>query len=270
MDFRSPKVMGIININQNSFYENSRANNETQLLKLVEKHLKEGANIIDIGAMTSRPGAIISDAKEEVQIIKEALKAITKTFDTIISVDTVHSLVAQITYDFGGHMINDISSGGIDPNMFHTIGKLKMPYVAMHMQGTPLTMQDNPSYKNVTYDVCSHFTKVIHDFKLAGGEDIIIDPGFGFGKTIQHNYQLLHQLNLFKILEKPILVGFSRKSMIYKILNKTPEEALNGTSVLNTIALIKGANILRVHDVKEALECITLFNQVINQDAFIE
>jgi dihydropteroate synthase len=254
--------MGVININENSFYENSRANSENNLLKLTEKHLKEGADIIDIGAMSSRPGALISKPEDEAKQIQSALKSITKHFECYISVDTVHSLVAQLAYDYGGHMINDISAGSIDQKMFTTMGQLKIPYIAMHMQGTPENMQSNPVYENVTYDVLQYFSRIMHDFKQAGGEDIIIDPGFGFGKTIEHNYKLLSQLALFKILDRPILVGLSRKSMIYKVLTTTPEEALNGTTVLNTIALLKGANILRVHDVKEAKECIKLVNQI--------
>jgi dihydropteroate synthase len=262
LDLRSPKVMGVININENSFYENSRANSENNLLKLTEKHLKEGADIIDIGAMSSRPGALISKPEDEAKQIQSALKSITKHFDCYISVDTVHSFVAQLAYDYGGHMINDISAGCIDQKMFTTMGQLKIPYIAMHMQGTPENMQSNPVYENVAYDVLQYFSKIMHNFKQAGGEDIIIDPGFGFGKTIEHNYKLLSQLALFKILDRPILVGLSRKSMIYKVLTTTPDEALNGTTVLNTIALLKGANILRVHDVKEAKECIKLVNQI--------
>jgi dihydropteroate synthase len=258
LSFETPKIMGVININEDSFYQTSRATTIKDILSKAEKHLLEGADIIDIGAMSSRPGAQLSNAKEEAELLSKICKTVSKEFNCILSVDTVHSQVAQECFDNGALIINDISFGTIDQNMFSIVANLKTPYIGMHMIGTPETMQKNTNYNNVTLEVIQHLSKQIAKFMEAGGGDLIIDPGFGFSKDIHQNYQMLDQLHLFAMLQKPILVGLSRKSMIYKLLNISSEEALNGTTVLHTIALIKGAQILRVHDVKEAQECIEL------------
>ena len=262
MDLTIPKIMGVVNINADSFYSGSRVTSEKELISLVEKHVNEGVDIIDIGAMSSRPGALISNPDQEAEVIKWALYVVKKVYQGYISIDTVHSKVASTSCNEGAHIINDISSGQLHPLMLETVAKYKMPYIAMHMKGSPDKMQQNPEYENVTKEVIYFFSDIVQKCKNAGINDIIIDPGFGFGKTIVHNYQLLSDLEIFKILQKPLLIGISRKSMIYKLLNTTAENALNGTTAANTIALLKGANILRVHDVKEAKECIKIVGQI--------
>lgn len=262
LDLSEPKVMGVININSDSFYEASRAFSERDIVRLLEKHMSEGVDIIDIGAMSSRPGAVISDPDEEGKVIKWALNLIKKVYNGHISVDTVHSSVASLSYNEGAHMINDISAGNFDPLMMDTVAKCKLPFIAMHMQGKPQDMQLHPDYQNVTKEVIHFFSEKLYQADCSGINDVIIDPGFGFGKTLQHNYDLLSNLELFTLLQKPLLVGLSRKSMIYKLLETIPEHALNGTTSAHTIALMKGAHILRVHDVKAAKECIKIVRQI--------
>jgi dihydropteroate synthase len=255
-----PLVMGIINVTPDSFYSGSRFSEVAKILSQAEKMLSEGADILDIGGQSSRPGSELISADEEIKRIVPAIRYIAEKFpETFISVDTFYSKVAIEAVAAGACIINDISAGSLDEKIIETTSDLKVPYVLMHMKGTPQTMQQNAMYENVTREVLDFFIVKTNELKSAGIHDIIIDPGFGFGKTTEHNFQLLKNLSVFKMLDKPILLGVSRKSTIYKTLGITPEEALNGTTVLNTIGLINGASILRVHDVKEARQAITLF-----------
>ena len=257
----SPLVMGIINATPDSFYENSRVMGASNILEQAEKMLTEGADILDIGGQSTRPGSTQLNEEEELSRIIEPIKSLHHHFpETIISVDTYHSKVALEAVSAGASIVNDISGGNLDEKMHSTVGKLRLPYICMHMQGSPQTMQKEPHYENVTREVLDFFIKKIEDCKKAGIHDVIIDPGFGFGKTIKHNFELLKNFSVLKMLEKPLLAGISRKSTIYKTLGITANEALNGTTVLNTIALLNGANILRVHDVKEAKEAVKLIS----------
>ena len=252
--------MGILNLTPDSFFDGGKFIQEKTMVKQVKKMLAEGATFIDVGAVSSRPGAKAVSERTEMQRLIPALKILVKEFPVAhFSVDTFRASVAEKAVEAGAAMINDISGGSFDKKMFSTVGRLRAPYILMHMQGTPQTMQQNPKYKNVTKELIYFFLKRIKKLRKAGVLDIIIDPGFGFGKTVEHNYELLHNLSLFKMLDSPILAGLSRKSMINKALKTNPANALNGTSVLNTMALMNGANILRVHDVKESLEVVTLF-----------
>ena len=263
IDLSTPKVMGILNITPDSFYDGGKYKNENDILQQVEKMLLEGATFIDIGAYSSRPGAANISEEEELKRIVPIVTLLVEKFPgIIISIDTFRSKVAEKTIESGAALINDISGGNMDSNMFETIAKLQVPYILMHMQGTPQNMQKNPSYKNVVTDVISFFAKQLFELRKLYVNDIIIDVGFGFGKTIEHNYELLKQLKLFKNLEVPILTGISRKSMLYKLLDITPKEALNATTVANTIALQNGTQILRVHDVKEAVEAVKITEMV--------
>ncbi len=263
IDLSTPKVMGILNITPDSFYDGGKYKNENDILQQVEKMLLEGATFIDIGAYSSRPGAANISEEEELKRIVPIVTLLVEKFPgIIISIDTFRSKVAEKTIESGAALINDISGGNMDSNMFETIAKLQVPYILMHMQGTPQNMQKNPSYKNVVTDVISFFAKQLFELRKLYVNDIIIDVGFGFGKTIEHNYELLKQLQLFKNLEVPILTGISRKSMLYKLLDITPKEALNATTVANTIALQNGTQILRVHDVKEAVEAVKITEMV--------
>lgn len=263
IDLSTPAVMAILNITPDSFYSNSRISNVDQALKTTENFIKDGAKFIDIGAYSSRPGATHITADEELSRIIPIVKAISKEFpEAPISIDTFRAKVAEESIIAGAHIINDISGGNLDEAMFETIAKLQVPYIMMHMKGTPQHMQENPTYQNVTLEVLNYFTEKIAKLKKLGVKDIVIDPGFGFAKTITHNYELLQQMQRLSLFKLPILVGFSRKSMITKVLDIKNTEALNGTSILNTIALQKGATILRVHDVKEAIECIKLSEKV--------
>nr|WP_199158097.1 dihydropteroate synthase [Pedobacter sp. ASV2] len=263
IDLSKPKVMGILNITPDSFYSNSRTNSIDEALKKAEQFLNEGATFIDIGGYSSRPGAKDVEANEEIDRLVPVIEALVKTFpEAIISVDTFRAKVAENTILAGAHIINDIAAGDMDELMFETVARLQVPYIIMHMQGTPQTMQQSPVYENVLLEVIDYLAKKIAALKALKVHDIIIDPGFGFGKTIAHNYELLNQMQEFKILQLPVLVGFSRKGMIHKVLKTTAAESLNGTSALNTIALQKGAGILRVHDVKEAVECVELIAQL--------
>ena len=259
IDVTSPKVMGILNITPDSFYDGGKHKLEKNLLKHVEQMLLEGATFIDVGAYSSKPNASHVSENEELLRILPVVKCVLKEFpETLISIDTFRSEVAKACIENGAALINDISAGMLDKNMLQTIADLHVPYIMMHMRGTPQTMQQQTSYDNLVKDILFYFSERIATARALDIIDLIVDPGFGFAKTVKQNYKLLNQLELFNMLELPLLVGMSRKSMIYKTLETSPEEALNGTSVLNTIALQKGANILRVHDVKEAMECIKL------------
>ncbi len=254
-----PIVMGIINVTPNSFYIGSRHQTIDAVLKQAEKMLIEGAAILDIGGQSTRPGSESIGSAVELQRVMPAVEAIVKRFpEAYISIDTYHSEVAKTTVEAGAVIVNDISSGDIDSGMIETVAFLKVPYIAMHMKGTPETMQQNAAYENVTCEVLDYFIKKVEQCRLAGIHDVIVDVGFGFAKTISHNFQLLKDLSIFRMLEKPLLIGLSRKSTIYKTLGTSADKALNGTTVLNTIGLIGGANILRVHDVREAREAIKL------------
>lgn len=255
-----PLVMGIINATPDSFYSNSRSMGVDTILRQAEQMLKDGADIIDIGGQSTRPGSERVDADEEAARVVEPVNAIYRNFPgTFISIDTYYGKVARLAVEAGASLVNDISAGSLDSTMIHAVASLKVPYVLMHMQGTPADMQREPKYENVTRDVFDFFIQKTKWLQETGITDIIIDPGFGFGKTIEHNFSLLHDLSVFNMLERPVLLGISRKSTIYKTLGITAEGALNGTTVLNTIGLMNGAGILRVHDVKEAKETITLF-----------
>ena len=261
IDLTTPKVMGILNITPDSFFDGGKYNDTKAILSQVKKMLDEGATFIDIGAYSSRPGAKHISEEEELNRILSIIKLLIKEIPSIlISTDTFRSKIAEQCIQNGACMVNDISAGSMDKDMFATIAKLQVPYIIMHMQGSPKTMQTNPVYDNIVKDVLFYFSKKISDLHSLGVNDIIADVGFGFGKTIEHNYELLSQLELFKNLEVPMLIGVSRKSMLFKPLNISAKEALNATTSANTIALLNGANILRVHDVKEAMETIKIVN----------
>ena len=263
IDVSSPKVMGILNITPDSFYDGGKYKNESDILFQTEKMLLEGATFIDVGAYSSRPGAAHISENEELSRMIPVVDLLINHFpEIIISVDTFRSKIAKETIENGSAMINDISGGKMDEKMFQTIADLQVPYILMHMLGTPQNMQQNPVYEDVTKEIISFFAAQIYKLHQLKVNDIIIDVGFGFGKTMQHNYEILNNLSLFKILDAPILAGISRKSMLYKPLEIKANEALNATTVANTIALLNGANILRVHDVKEAMEAIKIVNQL--------
>ncbi len=259
MDFISPKIMGILNLTPDSFYDGNQYLQESKMLNRVEQMLIEGADIIDIGAFSSRPGAdFVSLDEERKRLLPNLIKIRKKFPNTFISVDTYRAEIVKEVIQIGASMINDISAGNLDENMFKTIAELQVPYVMMHMQGTPENMQQNPDYKDVVNDILIFFIQKIERLKKLNFDNIIIDPGFGFGKTIKHNYEILSRLEEFKMIDKPVLVGMSRKSMFYKMLKTNPENALNATTSAHTIALLKGADILRVHDVKEAMEVVKI------------
>ena len=261
IDFSTPIVMGILNLTSDSFYDGGKYLSEKNIIKQCVKFEKLGAKIIDIGACSSRPGSKPVSKQEELKKLIPAIKLAKKySKNLLISVDTFRSKVAIECIKNGADMINDISAGENDKNMFDTIVKLNVPYIMMHMKGKPLTMQNQPNYKDVISEIKGFFNTKIKNLNNKGFNKIIIDPGFGFGKTIDNNYTILKNLIEFKEFNLPILIGASRKSMIYNILNKKPETSLNGTSIINTIGLINGASILRVHDVEEAIECIKLTN----------
>ncbi|WP_336066272.1 dihydropteroate synthase [Mesoflavibacter sp. CH_XMU1404-2] len=263
IDLSMPKVMGILNVTPDSFYDGGRYKDENSILNQVETMLNQGATFIDIGAYSSRPNADFVTEEEELQRIVPIVELLVKHFPKIIiSVDTFRSEVAKQTIKAGASLINDISAGFLDENMLETVANLSVPYIMMHMRGTPQTMQTLTDYDNLTKDVNFYFSERISKARALGIVDLILDPGFGFAKTTQQNFELLNQLKLLNIAGLPLLVGVSRKSMIYKTLDTTAQNALNGTTALHMIALQKGAKILRVHDVKEAKECITLYNQL--------
>lgn len=263
IDLSTPKVMGILNVTPDSFFDGGRYKDENSILNQVETMLNQGATFIDIGAYSSRPNADFVTEDEELQRIVPIVELLVKHFpEIIISVDTFRSQVAKQTIKAGASLINDISAGILDENMLETVANLSVPYIMMHMRGTPQTMQTLTDYGNLTKDVNFYFSERISKARALGIIDLILDPGFGFAKTTQQNFELLNQLELLNIADLPLLVGVSRKSMIYKTLDTTAQNALNGTTALHMIALQKGAKILRVHDVKEAKECITLYNQL--------
>ena len=258
-----PLIMAIINCTPDSFYSGSRTQHLDHAKKMIDQMIEEGADILDIGGRSTRPGSIEISEKEEIERVKDVIQYIAINHPHVwMSIDTTKAKVAKFAVDEGCRIINDISSGDMDQEMIDTVSKLKVPFVSMHMQGTPETMQTSPQYVNVTKEIKSFFEEKIKLLHSLGVEQVIIDPGFGFGKTIDHNYTLLRELDQFTTLQKPILAGLSRKSMIYKLLKISPEESLNGTSALNLMALMKGASILRVHDVKPAKEIIEMYQQL--------
>ena len=263
-DLRTPIVMGIVNVTPDSFFSLSRFKSDLALLQRVENFLSEGATIIDIGGCSTRPGSDQVSMEEEMRLIAETLEVVCKKFpEAVISIDTYRSPVARMAVQqYGVAMINDISGGNIDLQMFETIASLKVAYVLMHMRGTPKDMQEYTDYQDMVAEIVQYLSKKLAQLRLLGVHDVVIDPGFGFSKTLEQNYELMRKLNYFKMIDAPMLVGISRKSMIYKLLEIVPEQALNGTTALNVLALMGGASILRVHDVKEAMECVTLFNKL--------
>ena len=270
MDLSEPQVMGILNVTPDSFYAGSHGVTESYIIDRIHQIMNEGASIIDIGACSTRPGADEVSIEEEMSRLRMGLELIRKHRpDAIVSVDTYRADVAKMCVEeYGAAIINDISAGQMDEQMFPTIARLGIPYIIMHMKGTPKDMQVNPQYDHFLKEVFYYFSEKVQRLRDLGVKDIIIDPGFGFGKTLEHNYELMNHLEEFALFELPLLVGVSRKSMIYKHLGITPEEALNGTTTLNTIALLKGANILRVHDVREAMESIKIVQKMRACSAF--
>jgi dihydropteroate synthase len=259
-----PKVMAILNVTPDSFYANSRKQTEKEIAERVETVLNEGADMIDVGAYSSRPGAADVSPEEETERLSKALSFIAKEYpDLIISVDTFRASVARVCVEkYGVAIINDISAGEMDKDMFRTVSELNVPYIMMHMRGTPQTMKHETAYSDLMGEMMLYFSQKLNELRLLGVKDVILDPGFGFSKTLEQNYEVMRGLDEFKIFELPILVGISRKSMIYNLLGSTPEESLNGTSVLNTYALSKGASILRVHDVKAAVEVVKIMDKM--------
>lgn len=260
LNFEEPLVMGIINATPDSFYEGSRIKQSEEVVRKAEAMLLDGATFLDLGGQSTRPGSSRVSEEEELQRVIPAVETITKNFPlALISIDTFYAKVARYAVEAGAAIVNDVSAGSIDPELIPTVAALDVPYVLMHMQGDPQTMQEAPHYDNVVLDVYDALNFKLAELHRAGIKDIIIDPGFGFGKTIAHNFTLLSHLSYFQQLGKPVLVGISRKGTVYKTLQVTADEALNGTTVLNTIALMNGAQLLRVHDVKEARQAITLY-----------
>ena len=259
IDLSAPKVMGILNCTPDSFFDGGKYHNSTAVVNQVEKMLSEGATFIDVGAYSSRPGAKHISEEEELNRILPVIKLLISEFSSVlISVDTFRSHVAEQCIHHGACIVNDIAAGEMDATMFSTVAKLQVPYIMMHMKGTPQNMQQNPTYTNIVSDLLYYFSKKIAELHQLGVNDIITDVGFGFGKTIEHNYQLLKHLALFKNLETPLLAGLSRKGMLYRPLGITADSALNATTAANTVALLNGASILRVHDVKEAVEAVKI------------
>ena len=270
MDFAEPQVMGILNVTPDSFYADCRQQTERDIIGRIRQITDEGASIIDIGAYSSRPNAEHISAEEEMNRLRTGLRLIGEHCpEAVVSVDTFRADVAKMCVEeYGVAIINDISAGEMDDRMFDTVARLGVPYIIMHMQGTPQDMQANPHYDNLLKEVFYYFSEKVQRLRDLGVKDIILDPGFGFGKTLEHNYQLMNHLEEFSLFELPVLVGISRKSMIYKLLGGTPADALNGTTVLDTIALMKGADILRVHDVKEAVEAVKIVEKMRSCAAF--
>ncbi|TAI49504.1 dihydropteroate synthase [Flagellimonas allohymeniacidonis] len=263
IDLSSPKVMGILNLTPDSFYDGGKHKDAKAVLDQVELMLNNGATFIDMGAYSSRPGAEHVSEDEEMQRLFPVMELILKHFpSTLISIDTFRANIAAQSIEIGAALINDISAGNLDAKMFDVVAQYQVPYIMMHLKGTPQSMQKQAVYDDLMKDLLLYFSKKLHIARDKKINDIIIDPGFGFAKTTEQNYQLLNHLNMFQTLRKPILIGLSRKSMIYKILKSSPKEALNGTTALHSIALLKGVNILRVHDVKEAFECVQLIEKL--------
>ena len=260
-DFSNPVIMGVINVTPDSFYNGGKMEDEKVMLSAVEKMMNDGATFIDVGAVSTRPGATMVSTKEELGRLLPAIHAIRKQFPEVpLSIDTFRSWVAvRVIDEIGPIIVNDISGGSLDSKMFETVGKMNVPYILTHILGTPRTMQEKPEYDDVVREVSTWLSDRVKKLNKLGVKDVIIDPGFGFGKNLQHNYDLLNRLDSFKVFQLPVMVGLSRKSMIWKLLGTVPEEALNGTSVANMMALLGGADILRVHDVKEAMEAIKIF-----------
>ena len=263
IELDKPKIMGIINVTPDSFFSGSRKVESNQILKTAASMLKTGATFLDIGGYSSRPNASDVSQEEELKRVIDPIKAIMKEFpDTLISIDTFRSEVAKRAIEAGAALVNDISAGHLDKLMLKTVAQLKVPYIAMHSRGTPQTMNTLTDYTNIIVDITNYFSKVIYNCNLLGIKDVLIDIGFGFSKTVKQSFELLKNLDYFHHLDKPLLIGISRKSMIYQTLHSTAEEALNGTSILHTVALLKGGNILRVHDVKEAVEAVKLITEL--------
>jgi dihydropteroate synthase len=264
IDLATPKVMGILNVTPDSFYDGGKYKDSSAILRQTEKMLEEGASFIDIGAYSSRPGAEFVPEEVELERLVPIISLIIKHFpEALLSADTFRSSIAQLSIDEGAALINDISAGNLDPDMMPTIARIKVPYIMMHMKGTPQTMKELNIYKNLVEDISFYFSEKIEQARALGICDLIIDPGFGFAKNVTQNFELLQKFDLLKTFEVPVLAGISRKSMIYKTLKIDASQALNGTTALHMVALQKGANILRAHDVKEAAECITLFQKLI-------
>lgn len=264
MDLRTPRVIGIINITPDSFYGESRVSEPGLALDKAREMIEEGADILDVGAVSSRPGSQEISESEELERLSPVLETIRLNFpDFPVSVDTWRAGVARTVRErFGVQLINDISAGSLDPEMFPTMARLGIPYIIMHMQGTPATMQNNPSYDNLVDELLQFFAERVYKLKKLGLNDIIIDPGFGFGKTLEQNYELLGKLDSFTMLELPLLAGISRKSMIYRLLDSDPDQALNGTTAAHMALLLKGVRLLRVHDVRAAVETVKIFQQI--------
>lgn len=258
-----PWVMGIVNCTPDSFYENSRWSTLDQLKKGIDKHISEGADLLDLGAYSSRPNAVDISENEEIERLAPALEYLSEHYpDMILSVDTFRSKVARFAIEHGAHIVNDISGGQLDPEMFKTVGELQVPLILMHMRGTPQNMQSLTQYDNIFSEVCHFFSERIALARAAGVTDIILDPGFGFAKDLEQNFELFSKISMLRVFDLPILIGISRKSMIYKALNTSPEASLSGTIALNALALQQGAAILRVHDVKEARETVEIFKRL--------
>jgi len=264
MDLSTPRVMGILNLTPDSFFGGSRMQTAEQVVGRIEQMRNEGADMVDVGACSTRPGAQQPSLQEEMERLRKGLSLVREVWpEAVLSVDTYRSQVARMCVEeFGVAIVNDISAGQMDGEMFPTVAQLGVPYVMTHMQGTPETMQQHPHYQHILKEVCLFFAKQIDALRKLGAKDIILDPGFGFGKTLEHNYQLLANLHELSLFDLPLLVGVARKSMVYKLLETTPDEALNGTISLHTIALLKGANILRVHDVKEARQAVKIVGKL--------
>ena len=264
IDLSKPVVMGILNVTPDSFFDGGKYETEKKIVERAEEILEQGATIIDIGAISTRPGTEEISTKEEIDRLLPAVKAVKKAFpEAHVSIDTFRSWVAlKVIEECGPCIVNDVSGGNFDVHMFDIIGKLGVPYILMHLLGTPLQMQKDPVYEDIIRDISMYFTERVKKLTTAGVKDVILDPGFGFGKTLAHNYELLNRLDSFKVFQLPLLVGVSRKSMIHKLLGSKPEDALNGTSVVNTLALMGGTDILRVHDVREAVEAVRILNMI--------
>ena len=265
LDLSVPQVMGILNVTPDSFYAGSRMQTEADIAQRAQQILSEGASIIDIGAYSSRSNAENISSEEEMHRLRMGLEVLKRNHpDAIISVDTFRADVAEwCVEEYGVAIINDIAAGEMDSEMFETVARLGVPYIMMHMQGTPQSMQAEPHYDNLLKEIFMYFAKKIQQLRDLGVKDIVLDPGFGFGKTLEHNYELMAHLEEFKVFELPLLVGISRKSMIYRLFGSTPQEAFNGTTVLDTIALMKGADIIRVHDVREAVEAVKMVEKIV-------
>ena len=263
IDLSIPRVMGILNVTPNSFFDGGKYKNEDEIISQVDKMLADGATFIDIGAYSSKPSAEFVSEKEEIERIVPVIELILKHFPhTLLSIDTFRAEVAKTSIENGAAIINDIAAGELDDDMFNVIAQYNVPYIMMHMRGNPQTMQSLTQYDDIVKEMLFYFSEKVKKARSIGINDLILDPGFGFAKTTDQNYEVLQKMELFNWLGLPVLAGISRKSMIYKTLNNSAQEALNGTTVINTIALTKGAKILRVHDVKEAMECVTLYNKI--------